>query len=329
MAELKQYKIGDIVKLPTIRPSGWNRRGEMDYLLGKEVVLTNIIQLSDKVQRLYFKEVDRWAVYNWDIPEDNYSLTFKPYQLPVEIKLVPDPPKEWTPKVGELATLVYPVKIFRDFGQEVDVCDDDGNCLKVSKKSLTKPFINQKEERNMKAMKDAVLTVAKTLAKANNTVTTLEIKNELRRDYPYYFWTQDVVSAYMAQLAGDGIFTYKDNGTYRTYSLATGLTVSPNAPTTTGTFSIAPTKKIAKPALPGVLNTRKPKSRTKTITQYEALNYALFSDFKDITISRRAGDITYSKSEIKMQKKSPYGFASVNSGKIKAITVGTKTYNVK
>ena len=121
-------------------------------------------------------------------------------------------------KIGTEVQIMRPFKIFRQLNDgSYDACDAHGNCLKVNPNEIN---ILTKNQSEMKAMKDAVLATAKQLCKANNTVTTLEIKTELRRDYPYYFWDQATVSNYMAQLAGDGIFNYTDNGTYRTYSLA-------------------------------------------------------------------------------------------------------------
>lgn len=120
-------------------------------------------------------------------------------------------------KVGEYWSIKIPVKVFRDLGKGiVDVCTEDGDCFNTDSVNFT----NQINNTDMKQMRQAVLDTAKSLCKANNTVTTLEIKQELRRDYPYFYWDQSTVSKYMDSLAGDGIFKYTDNGTYRTYSLA-------------------------------------------------------------------------------------------------------------
>lgn len=63
-----------------------------------------------------------------------------------------------------------------------------------------------------------VFTVAEDLLKATNKLTTLELKLELRKLHPQFYWTQQVVSTKMDKLANLGVFTYKDNGTYRIYS---------------------------------------------------------------------------------------------------------------
>ncbi len=256
------------------------------------------------------------------------------------------PPKKWVPEVGEIVFLLLPVKVMRDWGTKVvDVCDDNGNCLQVSKKALTRDYF--KTEYTMKAMRDACLTVAKQLAQANNKVTTLEVKQELRRDYPYYYWSQQVVSDYMAQFAGDGIFTYIDNGTFRTYSLVANpsLTAGPvskavNTKTlvtddddvlgkmagTIPTFNVPSTVRVAK----AVTKKRgRPKTVSTSISQSDAVIMASDTSFQYITVERKAGPVEYSAAAIKAQKKSAKGFAEREFGKISQIIVANKTYQVK
>ena len=69
-----------------------------------------------------------------------------------------------------------------------------------------------------KALDELILNAAYTLLKANNTVTNLEIKNYLIKNEPQVMWKQDMISKSMIEFAGDGIFSWTDNGTYRTYS---------------------------------------------------------------------------------------------------------------
>lgn len=71
---------------------------------------------------------------------------------------------------------------------------------------------------NTQTFKQTVLSVAQSLLKANNTVTTLEVKLEGRKQEPLLYWTQQAVSTVMDELAQDGILTYTDNGSYRIYS---------------------------------------------------------------------------------------------------------------
>lgn len=235
-------------------------------------------------------------------------------------------------KIGDLVKLIRGFKVFRKFNDGTfDVCDDNGNCLKVTQNEI----YLQNKTITMKAMKDACLTVAYQLAKANNTVTTLEIKTELRRDYPYFYWTQDAVSKIMDSLAGDGIFTYKDNGTYRIYSLAsaapyTGRTMAGfSRPVTNPTLSktvkagkgTANTTSVASLSQKGIVKVQKTK-----IDWQRVLQLANNPQFAGVIL---ANGNTVSKSDIKNQKKSPLGYISPKLGRIKSIVVGNTQYNVK
>ena len=57
------------------------------------------------------------------------------------------------------------------------------------------------------------------LLKSNNTVTTLEVKNELRKRHPYQPWYQADVSLFMSDMYEEGTLDYIDNGFHRIYSL--------------------------------------------------------------------------------------------------------------
>jgi phage/plasmid primase-like uncharacterized protein len=83
--------------------------------------------------------------------------------------------------------------------------------------------------------REKVLAIAKELCKANNTVTTLEIKNELRKRYPHNRWEQTEVSTVMNDFQNEGKFTFSDNGTYRVYSLVF-KTKTKSKPTKTNTM---------------------------------------------------------------------------------------------
>jgi hypothetical protein len=67
-------------------------------------------------------------------------------------------------------------------------------------------------------IKTMVLRVVNELLEPNNTITTLEIKNKLREEYPDFHWTQSKISSIMIEFSDEGRFTYEDNGTFRTYS---------------------------------------------------------------------------------------------------------------
>ncbi len=296
MAQIKPYKAGDIITFPNQRPSHWNKKGLMDKYLGKTVTLTNVYDMNPTIglQRLFFHGCDQWLFLSTDL----------------------NPSKV---KVGDEVQLLIPFKVFRIFPSGLlDICDIGGNCLTVSEVHV------KFKQTDMKQMKDAVLTVAKDLAKANNTVTTLDIKTQLRRDYPYFFWTQDVVSKFMDGLAGDGLFTYKDNGTYRIYSVV-------NPPLSSGPVGIPVTKSLAVPAGKGTGNTVSVsasglKVRRTKIDASQLLNYASSPQFVSVVL---ADGTTVYRNTIKAQKKSPVGYITPKLGKIRSIVVGTTQYNVK
>ena len=252
-------------------------------------------------------------------------------------------------KVGDIAMVIKRFKVFRVFPDTLDMCDDNGNCITVSKKIAF--FEDYKLEHFMKAMKQAVLETAKSLLKANNKVTTLEIKLELRRDYPYYYWDQETVSSYMAQFAGDGIFNYTDNGTYREYSLAnafvnTGLaskTVSNKPATTTG--ALQPTGirhsfgKVAG-TVPSQPNTSKSKAvahkrgrgrprkvtNSNLLTKAQAYNLAGTPSFENVKVN--GAIVTWA--QIRKWKKSPQGYLTPSKlDKTTEITWAGTTYQVK
>lgn len=258
------------------------------------------------------------------------QLTFRPYPPPVDLEDLKKKIEEikakpvWKPEFPNYATLVLTVQVFRDYGNGwVDVCDDDGNCLKVSKKTLQKPILEYlNEEQRMKQMKDSVLTVAKDLLKANNTVTTLEIKQVLRRDYPYYYWTQQVVSDYMAQFAGDGIFTFVDNGTYRIYSLATPATVAVTAGPVSA--SLSGISKVAG-TIPVKGKRGRPKKTSANMSRSTAASYIVRGDFDSMDIN----GVIVTPAQIKLQKKSPKGYLTTNKlNNLVSITLAGSTYNV-
>ena len=64
--------------------------------------------------------------------------------------------------------------------------------------------------------KDQVKAAAEKLAEANGTITTLEIKNELRAQD--FFATQKFVSDTMDELCNENHYNYHFNGTYREYT---------------------------------------------------------------------------------------------------------------
>jgi hypothetical protein len=126
---------------------------------------------------------------------------------------------------------------------------------------------------------EKVFKVAKNLCKANNTVTTLEIKNELRKNYPKRNWRQNEISQVMADFHLQGKFDYSDNGTFRVYSLA-GST-----PTSVSIIQPAIPNKVAKVKTPKAPLTTQRISRTKALDVIQNSNGKFFT----VTFTKKDG----------------------------------------
>lgn len=217
------------------------------------------------------------------------------------------------------------VEVIRINDDLCDVCDKStGDIYWVHRKDLHSYKSNKNKEK-MTQMKDALLKVAKRLCKANNTVTTLEIKKELIRDYPYFYWDQQTVSSYMSQYAGDGIFTYTDNGTYRTYSLTTPAQVAATAGPVSKSLA---TKTVSVPTKGGSKRGRPRKNSTNigTITVSALPTFIADPGFESVVVD----GFKYDRAYIRLAKKSPLGFMSNRKiQKTTAITVNGTTYQVK
>lgn len=111
-----------------------------------------------------------------------------------------------------------------------------------------------------------VMNVAKELAKANNTFTTLEVKNELIKRVPQIRWTQYMVSTKMNDFANMHLFTYTDNGTFRTYSLITSYSI-PVTNSNTVSVSSPVIKKGRVPKRDGTKRVRLTKTKARELMQ--------------------------------------------------------------
>lgn len=201
--------------------------------------------------------------------------------------------------------------------------------------------------QTMKNVNQAVYKTAKTLLKANNTVTTLEVKTQLRKDYPTYHWIQNTkgqvtgVSEIMDSFAKKGKFTYKDNGTYRIYSF-------PKSKTSTKVASKTATKS-AKSTKTKSTSTKNPNHNVRTISRLKA--HDLMSNnggrFFTATFTKKDGtervmSCTYLKDQtgsvlgyIKVKdtnlcKKTPGScIRNVNLQTLTKLSIGGKNYNVR
>ena len=77
----------------------------------------------------------------------------------------------------------------------------------------------------------------------NSTVTSLELKEELRRDYPDHIWNQQWVSWFL----GEQDLQFNDNGTYKVYYVQPILSTTPSdniSTTTASTIEITVTLNV-------------------------------------------------------------------------------------
>jgi len=93
---------------------------------------------------------------------------------------------------------------------------------------------------------NSVRAVVNDLLLANNTCTTLEVKNELRKREPRVQWNQADVSNIMDLLHQNGVLTYRNLGTYRIYSAANKQSNIPSPSAISATFSVTKVKKPKK-----------------------------------------------------------------------------------
>ena len=151
------------------------------------------------------------------------------------------------------------------------------------------------------------------LLKANNSVTTLEVKTQLRSEFPKGRWVQREVSAFMAELADSGDLTFKDNGTFRTYSLK-GVklkTAVKSTPTMTGKKSM----KVSVTPVVSILKGQK----AKKISRTNALDLMLNNKGRFFTAEfiNKEGDRRVMNCQlVKDQKQAKLGYVKVREASL-------------
>lgn len=220
-----------------------------------------------------------------------------------------------------------------------DVCSPkSGDCWTVS---ILEIVLSDKNTTNMKLMKQAVKDTANRLCQANNTVTTLEIKTELRKTHPYFHWIQNSrngltgVSEYMDELQQEGHFTYTDNGQYRIYSAVT-TTKSPKArtPKHAGT--------------PTPRNTSNPNHNIRSISRQKALDMMANNKghfFTAVFVKQDGTERTINCQYLKDQNSNPLGYVMVKEAQkmkdgvnairqinlqtLRKLRIGGQNYNIR
>ena len=102
---VKNYKIGDRVRLPLTRPKGWESAGEMDKYLGKDVVITDIVR-----KRFDFKDSSGWTFLLSEIA--GYTSDFNA-TIP-DVKVAEGLPDKWVVKNNSTVGAFYDKKCGSD-----------------------------------------------------------------------------------------------------------------------------------------------------------------------------------------------------------------------
>lgn len=148
------------------------------------------------------------------------------------------------------------------------ICDDEITSTKSNKMKNTQ----------------TIKQVANALLKANNTVTTLELKVELRKKYPSQKWKQSDISQAMNDLYLQGLYTYTDNGTYRVYSA------------------------VAAPVAKTVVSGRKASTQKVSRTKALELIQKNGGRFFDVTFTKKDGTTREMKCRIEKHNTKPTNF---------------------
>jgi hypothetical protein len=208
----------------------------------------------------------------------------------------------------------------------------------------------------MKQMTEIVLNTAKRLCKAQNKVTTLEIKTEVMKTDKHYHWTQAFVSAIMDDAQKAGLFTYVDTMTgdkqHRVYS-ETGVKITNVKPKQMNTAT--PARKanqvVTKRALKDMaINTPKVMvDKAKTISKTKALElmennkgHFFTATFIDKKNEERTMNCQYLKDQahsklgyvkvkeaIKAKMKPKDSIRQINMQTLKKLRIAGNSYTVK
>lgn len=180
--------------------------------------------------------------------------------------------------------------------------------------------------------KGLVLKTAQRLLKPNNTVTTLEIKNDLRLSNKAIKWNQDFISEAMDSFSGMGIFNYVSNGTYRTYS-------DPTRPVTKAIVSV-PAKVVTKTPTRSRKGGISTKDALKLMQESKGRFFTVTFDKKStgserilncqyISGQKITGNLVKVKEASLLLKKDPNPVRSFDLNTLKKVSISGKVFNVK
>jgi len=192
--------------------------------------------------------------------------------------------------------------------------------------------------------KDLVLEAAESLLKANNTVTTLEIKSRLLFDYEKeYYWDQQMISDIMDELAA-GRWTYTTVGSgasaHRVYSaINSPVPSSPKASTSKGRRSTTTATKTVKPASKTKYMSRKDAQArmennrghffTATFIDKEGAERVMNCQYLANQGAPVLGYIKVKEASKLRDKTQPNPIRQVNLQTLKSLKIGGELYRIK
>lgn len=226
------------------------------------------------------------------------------------------------------------------FPLSVDWDNGQSDNYNITDLELVNTQTNNKMTTNQ-LMKDALKAQVDKLLKANNTVTTLEVKVELRKTDPEFYWDQATVSRMMDELAQDGTLTYTDNGTYRTYSAVNSTLPSQTTVGVSGHGVTTPTTVKTPQKITKTVGVKKI-SRTKAL---DLLKNSKGHFFTAVFVKKDNTDRTINAQYIKDQTPSVLGLVKVretsklkanenpirqiNINTLKSLSIGGEIYKIR
>ena len=205
------------------------------------------------------------------------------------------------------------VTIFRVFKDNTyDVCNKSGDCWRVN---ITEIF---KINNPMKQMTEAVINTAKDLCKTSKNVSILDIKQNVVKTHPQYFWTQAYISAVMSDAYKAGIFTQSNIKDIKNivYSLNSNTKIKNMSTVTVAVKKTA--KKVTKKSSTVVESPKvvsnDTKTTTKTISKTKALELMENNrgHFFTATFITKEGELrTMNCQYLKDQSNSKLGYVKV------------------
>lgn len=308
---MRNYKIGDKVTFGYNRPMKWNKKGQMDKFLGKTVEITSIYHVGNKGDGTFRFRNDDTAYWQFWLHEIEESN--------ISILKFDELEPETQEHVKQIINEIFGIK---------------------------QTNINMNNLQRRQAIHDT----ANALCNAQNQFTNLELKNELRKNFPNEVWNQMDISVEMMDLAdGGGYFDYTHNGSYRTYFATPSLQGS-QAQTNSNpsmTQQLIAKAQSQPTSIPNVTNVKPVKVKTPVATKRIGRNKALDiiqntnGKFFSVKFAKKNGDerlmgVQY----VKGTKPDPLGYVrlkelktqitkSVNLQTLSEIKTNNTLYKVK